>query len=244
MGVKISNVGYADAIEAMKDHRHEKGYVCLNDVGNVMAATKDSALYEAINDSLLSIADGAPLAWYGKLLGCTRINRIAGFELMKGMLESHNGFKHYLLGDTEQTISKVIEKAKKTNNSLQIAGHSPPFRQEFTEEDNQAIFRKINKENPDFVWVSFGGGKQEKWMHQNVNRLKRGVMVGVGAAFKFYIGDLYIPPKIAQQLGMQWFFRMLHNPVNFAKRAVRSRVEFVIHFPCEVIKARKNIALH
>ena len=74
-------------------------------------------------------------------------------------------------------------------------------------------------------------------MYQNMNRLNRGVMAGVGAAFKFYIGDLYIPPKIIQKMGMQWIFRMLDNPTFSVLNSLQKRMEFVIHCPFELIKA-------
>jgi N-acetylglucosaminyldiphosphoundecaprenol N-acetyl-beta-D-mannosaminyltransferase len=176
---KIDNVGLENVIEIITNHVNHTGYVCVNDVRNLMYAVKDDKLFNAINESLLSIADGTPLAWYGRLLGCKRIQRVAGFELMANMLEKNNGFKHYLLGDTEQTISRVIAKAGKENNNLRIAGHSPPFREQFSELENDIIFEKINSEDPDIVWVSFGGGKQEKWMHQNIGMLRRGSWSGL-----------------------------------------------------------------
>ncbi len=239
-GIKIDNVGLDDIVETIVSNRHNRGYVCVNDVRSIMYATKDSVLYDAINNSLLSVADGTPLAWYGKLIGCKNIRRVAGFDLMSYMLENNKAYKHFLLGDTEQTINRVIEKAKKTNNDLQIVGHSPPFRKDFSEEENVAIFERINYENPDVVWVAFGGAKQEKWMHQNIQRLGRGVMVGVGAAFRFYVGDLYVPPLIVQKLGMQWFFRVMGKPASIPKN-IRYRSLFVYYFLKELKKGRDEV---
>jgi N-acetylglucosaminyldiphosphoundecaprenol N-acetyl-beta-D-mannosaminyltransferase len=238
-GIKIDNVGLENIIEIISNNVNQKGYVCVNDVRNLMYAIKDNKFIIAINESLLSIADGTPLAWYGRLLGCKRIQRVAGFELMANMLENNNGFKHYLLGDTEETINRVIGKARKANNNLQIAGHSPPFRDQFSELENGIIFEKINSEDPDIVWVSFGGGKQEKWMHQNIDKLRRGILVGAGAAFKFYIGDLYIPPKVFQNLGMQWLFRLLMYHPALIPENIRYRSAFIYYFLLEVLKARK-----
>lgn len=240
-GIKINNIGLQDIVKVISNNRYKKGYICLTEVRNVMTATKDAELRNAINESLLSIADGTPLAWYGRLLGCNNIQRVAGFELFANMLEDRNGFKHYLLGDTEQTIRRVIEKARKSNSKLQIAGYSPPFREQFSENDVNTMFENINKEDPDIVWVSFGGGKQEKWMHQNLCRLNRGIMAGVGAAFKFYIGDIFIPPKLIQKIGMQWFFRMMGSSKAF-KLMIHSHPKFCLYFPYEVIKGRRYIA--
>jgi N-acetylglucosaminyldiphosphoundecaprenol N-acetyl-beta-D-mannosaminyltransferase len=241
MGVRIDNLSYEDIYERIKNNVRRRGYVCLTDVGNVVDAPADNAFFEAINKSLISIADGMPLAWYGRLLGCKKIERISGVELMRRLLEDKIGFKHYLLGDTEQTIAKVIEKAKQNSNKIQLTGHSPPFRDKFNEVDNRTIFNKINKVDPDIVWVSFGGGKQDKWIHGNIHRLNRGVMIGVGAAFKFYIGELKIPPKQLQNIGLQWVSRLTGNPGRWLRRPLILRLRFIIHFPSELAKARREI---
>ena len=238
-GIRVDNVSIRDAIEIITNNIHQRGYVCVNDVRSVIMATKDKRVFNAINESLLSLPDGTPLAWYGRMLGCKRVQRVAGFDVLANMLENNNGFKHYLLGDTEQTIGRVIAKAKKTNNNLRVVGHSPPFREHFSELENNTICENINREDPDIVWVSFGGGKQDKWMHQNISKIKRGVLVGIGAAFRYYIGDLYIPPKVIQKLGMQWFIRLMGNPASIPEN-IRFRSVFVFYFLLEILKGRKN----
>ncbi len=249
--VKISNIGYRNArnvlIKTIQDN--ERGYICLNDVGNIYAAIKDEELRSAINGSLLSLADGVPLAWYGWMVGCKEIERISGAALMEGLLTDLTGYRHYLLGDTEQTIAKVISKAKELNRGIDITGYSPPFK-EFTEEDNRLIMERVRKAGPDIVWVSFGGKKQEKWMSLNVSKLDRGVMIGVGAAFKWLIGELVAPPPIFQKTGMQFIFRMAQefykNPgrwlaYNHKREIMKSRMVFITNLPQEVLRARKQL---
>ncbi|MBU0481703.1 MAG: WecB/TagA/CpsF family glycosyltransferase [Proteobacteria bacterium] len=236
--VKISNTNFTDAFRTIRDNIATRGYACLTDVGVVISATHDEELKRAVGRSLMSIPDGMPLAWYARLLGCRRVERIAGGELLQRLLEDDNGLTHFLLGDTDETISRVIEKASRMNRKIRITGYSPPFKTEFTPEDTRDIFAKINAVSPDIIWVSFGGGKQDKWMHRNVGLLERGVMIGVGAAFRFYTGELKTPPRIIQNLGLQWFYRMMGNPVRWFKRPFLLRLQFLMHFPIEVIKGR------
>jgi N-acetylglucosaminyldiphosphoundecaprenol N-acetyl-beta-D-mannosaminyltransferase len=240
MGVKINNVTYRNVYNTITRNINNKGYICLTDVANVVTASKDNEFLQAINQSLLSIPDGTPLAWYGKLLGCTEIERISGPELMRRLLEHQDGLCHYLLGDTEQTINKIIQKARFNNPNLKIYGHSPPFKNNFNQDDNRHIITKINNHNPDIVWVSFGGGKQDKWMYHNFHSARRGLFIGVGAAFRFYIGELKTPPIIFQKLGVQWAFRTLQEP-----RGLKCRLKtypiFVINFCSEILKNKKKM---
>lgn len=250
MGVKIDNVNLTRVREILDDalRKNRKGYVCVTDVGNVVGAARDPRLREAINSSLLSVADGMPLAWYGRMAGCSEIERIPGMELMAGMFAGKNGYRHFLLGDTEERINRVIEKARAIDPGIRISGHSPPFK-DFDHEDNRRMLDIVNRAKPDIVWISFGGGKQEQWMHNNIGALDRGVMIGVGAAFKWFVGDLVTPPKILQNMGLQWTFRIvqhfIQNPrknVQFiVKTVLKRKIIFVCHFPAELIRARRKL---
>ncbi|MGA7828364.1 MAG: WecB/TagA/CpsF family glycosyltransferase [Geobacteraceae bacterium] len=247
-GVKINNTNYRNVHNTIK-HLIEsdgKGYVCLTDVGNTIRATLDPTFRENLNSSLFSLADGMPLAWYTKLVGGKDIERISGMDLMIKLIAENDGYKHFLLGDTEQRINKVIEKAREINADIQISGYSPPFK-EFDDEDNLQMIEMLNSENPDIIWVSFGGGKQEKWMHDNLPMLKRGVMIGAGAAFKWLIGELKTPPKIIQNLGLQWVSRNLQRLVHEPRKNRKSflwilkwKMMFVMYFPGEVIRNRRR----
>ncbi|SNB46136.1 WecB/TagA/CpsF family glycosyltransferase [Geobacter sp. DSM 9736] len=248
--VKISSVNYGSALQTISRslRKGRKGYVCVTDVGNVIAATKDRSLKEAINGSLLSIADGTPLAWFARLVGCRNIERVSGMDLMVGLFREKQPFRHFLLGDTEQTISRVIEKALQLNPALQITGYSPPFR-EFTQEDNRDIIDRINASRADIIWVSFGGGRQEQWMMEHHTKIRKGIMVGIGAGFRWFIGDIKVPPRIVQKVGLQWLYRMgseiRNDParaiVRICQRPLRRFPVFIAHFPFQLFLERRRI---
>lgn len=249
MGVRIDNIDYAGVSGKIRETLGDNGkaYICVNDVASVIMAGRDGEIFRAINSSMLSIADGTPLAWFGRLAGCGVIERISGMELMKNLFAENGGYRHYLLGDTDNTIGRVIEKARGANRGISIEGYSPPFK-DFDEEDNRIIIGKLNEAGPDIVWVSLGGGKQDKWMYNNIKSLDRGVMIGVGAAFRWYTGDLRTPPATVQKMGLQWLYRVAHhlaeNPgknLRFVVGTIMKRnMIFVLHFPGELIKARRR----
>lgn len=246
MGVKLDDVSFHQVDRLIASHINSGGYVCMNDVRNVMWAARDSELREAINSSFLSLPDGMPLVWYARLTGCGNIERVTGLKILSGLLKAKNGFRHFLLGDTSSRIGLVMEKARRLNPLISITGYSPPFKKFFTPEDNNRILDQIRDENPDLIWVSLGGGKQEKWMHQHYQRLEKGIMVGVGAAFRFYIGELVTPPGLFQSFGLQWIWRMTQDTEGVSRRGrsraqgVAVRLQFLRRFPRELYKARRN----
>lgn len=250
MNVRISNTGYLEIHKkiSLAIRKKQPGYICLTDVGNVIKATKDKQLQESINGALFSVADGTPLTWFARMAGCKRIERVSGMDLMAGFLAQMDNCKHFLLGDTVETLSKVIEKARRIKPDISITGYSPPFKS-FDDQDNRNIIEIIRRADPDIIWVSFGGGKQEKWMKQNIEKLEKGIMIGVGAAFRWFTGDIKAPPLIFQRLGMQWFFRMLQgirkDPRSgirfFIERQVKKFPVFLVNFPIELVRCRKRL---
>lgn len=241
-GIKISNIDSANLRELVdtmvRAKRH--GYFCLTDVGNIMMAQKDQQLANAINQATLSIADGMPLAWFGKLTGRKRIQRISGVSLFQ-LLVHHSDYRHFLLGDTEDTQDRVIQKVKEIKPDVRMNGFSPPFKARFSKEDNRRILEVIQKERPDIIWVSFGGGKQEVWMRQHAAHLGQGILIGVGAAFRYYIGDLAIPPQIIQKLGLQWVTRLQKNPKRWMTQGqFKFKAMFSLYFPLELIKTNAS----
>jgi N-acetylglucosaminyldiphosphoundecaprenol N-acetyl-beta-D-mannosaminyltransferase len=252
MNTKINIVNYCDTRELILHAlaNGKKEYICLTDVGNVIIAAKDEQLQSAINASFLSLADGTPLAYYARLAGYNRLERMSGVQLMQMLFAEKDPFSHYLLGDTEQTISNVVEKAQGINKGIRITGYSPPFA-EFTDEGNRAMIRRIRKVNPDIIWVCFGGGKQEKWMRENIGSIDRGVMIGVGSALRWYTGELKVPPEIFQKLCLQWLYRLASEFMRgpqagknfFIERQLRKFPIFLGHFPTELVQARKLFKL-
>lgn len=240
-GIKISDIdaaGLDHLIDGILSARR-CAYFCMTDVGNLMMAQDDPQLTTAINRATLSIADGMPLAWFGKLIGRKNIQRISGVELFRRLIVNTK-YKHFLLGDTPEMQQKVISKAQKENSNLRIGGYSPPFKATFSKADNKIIVDKIHKMSADIIWVSFGGGKQEKWMLQNIAQLDYGIMIGVGAAFKFYTGHLSVPPQLIQQLGLQWTTRVMKNPRRWmTKGQFKYRILFSLNFPREFLKAKR-----
>ncbi|MGD9212808.1 MAG: WecB/TagA/CpsF family glycosyltransferase [Desulfobacteraceae bacterium] len=239
-GIKISDIDLVDLQLFIKKTVYSsiQNYFCLTDVGNLMMAQKDAQLASAINHSAASIADGTPLAWFGKLAGRRKVQRISGVDLFQHFLH-YTDYKHFLLGDTVEIQQKVIQTAKKKKQNLKIGAYSPPFRKKFSKTDNEEIFFRIQQANPDIIWVSFGGGKQEKWMFQNITRLKKGTMIGVGAAFKYYTGDLTIPSKWIQRMGLQWMTRLIENPTAWMTEGpFVYRINFLLYFPFELMRVK------
>jgi N-acetylglucosaminyldiphosphoundecaprenol N-acetyl-beta-D-mannosaminyltransferase len=86
------------------------------------------------------------------------------------------------------------------------------------ENENQKMVDLINQANPDLLLVAFGVPHQEQWICRNFEQLKCRVVMGVGGLFDFYSGNIRRAPKWMREIGMEWFFRFLMEPVRMFKR--------------------------
>lgn len=238
--INIANIDLL-CVYDFKSILENSNYICITDVGNVVNAyRKNVSLKIAINNSLLSLPDGRPLSIYGKLLGYKDIGRTSGADIMKCLfkLSIEKNYSHCFIGDTEDIHIKLKEKLYKDFNGLNIKGfYSPPFI-EWSKDKDEMIIKKINNFNADFVWISFGGGRQEIWMYENFKKINRGIMIGIGAGFRWFLGEIKQAPPILQKLSLEWFFRLVQQPRKMFKRYLFTLPFFLKDAIVEIIKIK------
>jgi N-acetylglucosaminyldiphosphoundecaprenol N-acetyl-beta-D-mannosaminyltransferase len=101
---------------------------------------------------------------------------------------------------------------------LAIAGtHAPPFRPAGALEAPEVV-EAINASKADVVWVGLGSPKQDYWMARHRVLLTAPVLIAVGAAFDFHAGLLPQAPRWMQRSGLEWVFRLAHEPRRLAYR--------------------------
>ena len=61
-------------------------------------------------------------------------------------------------------------------------------------------------------------------------RLDPPLLVGVGAAFDFHAGLVPQAPRWMQRLGLEWTYRLAHEPRRLWRRYARYNPRFVIGF--------------
>jgi N-acetylglucosaminyldiphosphoundecaprenol N-acetyl-beta-D-mannosaminyltransferase len=145
----------------------------------------------------------------------------------------------YLYGGRNQgALVQLALNLRQSYPGLKIVGgYSPPFR-DLTEEEEDAIVDEINGTKADVVWVGVGAPKQEKWMAAMRERLDAPVLVGVGAAFDFHAGLIPQAPNWMQAAGLEWAYRLTHEPRRLWKRYLRYNPRFVTGFMRQYLARR------
>jgi N-acetylglucosaminyldiphosphoundecaprenol N-acetyl-beta-D-mannosaminyltransferase len=198
-----------------------KGYICVAAVHTVVASQDDPELRDAVLNASFTVPDGQPLVWAMNALGHDLPSRVYGPELMERACEraARTGLRFYLYGGRDQgaLVQLALNLRRRHPGVRIVGGYSPPFR-EMTPEEEEAVVEEVNASGADVVWVGIGVPKQEKWMARMRPRLQAPVLVGVGAAFDFHAGLVPQAPDWMQRLGLEWAFRLAHEPRRLWKR--------------------------
>jgi N-acetylglucosaminyldiphosphoundecaprenol N-acetyl-beta-D-mannosaminyltransferase len=95
-------------------------------------------------------------------------------------------------------------------------------------QEDEDVVQRLNASGADIVWVGLSTPKQERWMHEHRGRLGAAVLIGVGAAFDFHAGLKRQAPRWMQRSGLEWLFRLAHEPRRLWRRYSYNNVRFVI----------------
>ena len=187
-------------------------------------ALKDKLFSEALKNCDALIPDGASIVKACKLLKAKSRpeERIAGWDLFTLEMEKLNnngGGVCFFMGSTNEVLSKIKERAAKDYPNIEVKSYSPPYKPQFSEEDNSIIISQINNAKPNLLWIGMTAPKQEKWIYENWDKLDIDCHVGtIGAVFDFYAGTIKRAPLWWQRHSLEWLYRLLKEPKRMWRR--------------------------
>jgi N-acetylglucosaminyldiphosphoundecaprenol N-acetyl-beta-D-mannosaminyltransferase len=202
-------------------------------------ARKDDDFNNALLCSDILLPDGISVVWAMRLLNGLRIQKIAGADLFFYEMERANerGGKCFFLGSTTETLEKIQKRAALEYPNIQVFSYSPPYKAEFSDEDNDQMIDAINTVKPDVLFVGMTAPKQEKWAFQHFNQMQVGHVCCIGAVFDFYAGTIQRAPKWMIQLGVEWLYRLIKEPRRLWRRYLIGNTKFLGYILIEKLKS-------
>lgn len=132
------------------------------------------------------------------------------------------------MGSSQKVLDLIVKRAAEVYPHLKIVTYSPPYKPEFSEEDNKAIVEAINAADPDLLWIGMTAPKQEKWTYSHWTELNIHCHVGtIGAVFDFFAGTVERAPIWWQRHGLEWLYRLLKEPKRMWRRYIIGNTLFL-----------------
>jgi N-acetylglucosaminyldiphosphoundecaprenol N-acetyl-beta-D-mannosaminyltransferase len=220
LGVRMHPLQIPDILRLI-DHwieeREGVHLVCQTGMHGASEVLKDVRLKQILNSADLNNMDGISMKWLARLWGfkCAK-RRAAGPEVMGTLLrETGPKYKHFFYGN--RVAGELAELCAKKYNT-RVVGIDPSPVWPLPEVDKQKLTQAIESVSPDIVWCGLGTLRQEVWMDEFRRRLSVPILIGVGAAFDFHVGKLKRAPVWMQEHGLEWFYRLVHEPKRLWRR--------------------------
>jgi N-acetylglucosaminyldiphosphoundecaprenol N-acetyl-beta-D-mannosaminyltransferase len=213
----------------------ESRYVCVATVNNLIEGCDDPG-YNAIMEAAdLVTPDGMPLVWGLRLLGVPGASRVYGPDLTPLVCQeaARRGIPVGFYGGRDDVLDDLAAALAGRFPGLRIVYRwSPPFRA-LTAEEEARVRDDLRRSGARVLFVGLGTPKQERWMADHKDL--RLVMLGVGAAFDFLSGRKRQAPPALQRLGLEWLYRLVHEPRRLWRRYLYRNPRFVALFAAQLL---------
>lgn len=159
------------------------------------------------------------------------ILRITGFSFTNFLISKLSNKKFFFLGSTKKILKKIKKNLLNEYPSIKIQFYSPPFTDSFSQIEKDKILNKINKFEPDIIFVGMTAPKQEIWSYENYHLLKNCSLINVGAVFD-YLSMSDNKQKVLlffSKIGLEWLHRLFLNPIRMCNRVFVTFPQFLFY---------------
>jgi N-acetylglucosaminyldiphosphoundecaprenol N-acetyl-beta-D-mannosaminyltransferase len=242
LGVPVEALDMAAALKRIETAlvtRH-KGYICMAGVHGIMEAQRNPVVREAFADAYLTLPDGTPTAWVGRMQGLRSMRRLTGPDLMLEVFRRKQfaQCRHFLYGGKPGVAEELAAKLSRRFPWVQVAGtYTPPFH-DLTAAQERELILVIGREKPDIIWVGISTPRQEMFMRRYLPDLDTSLMFGVGAAFDFHTGRIRDCAEWIKRAGFQWLHRLVQDPRHLLWRYARNNPAFIWHIALQLTGLR------
>jgi N-acetylglucosaminyldiphosphoundecaprenol N-acetyl-beta-D-mannosaminyltransferase len=204
-------------------------FACLNPHSAEIALT-DPIFHKALLNADFLTPDGIGVVYASRLLGGQLRSRVTGMDVFLGVTEAMNrdlDRSCFFLGSSDDTLDRIRANITANFPNVRVAGtYSPPFKPEFSDDDNQTMIRAINESGASVLWVGLTAPKQERWIFEHRRQLKVDFAGPIGGAFDFYVGNIERVGQFWQDMGFEWLPRLIQEPRRLWRRSIISAPRF------------------
>lgn len=228
----IDVMGYQVFADDLATIRIDKDQKCVINTINAHAyivAKSDPLFKTALIDADILLPDGSGIVLAAKKTSGIEIKKIAGADIHQHLLEYLNKQhgKVFYMGAAQKTLDLIHERIEKDYPNIMIESYSPPYKDQFSNEENIEIIERINAFSPDVLFIGMTAPKQEKWLHEHKELLDFKVASSIGAVFDFFAGTVQRPSEFWINMHLEWLPRFLAEPKRLWRRNLVSTPLFL-----------------
>ena len=174
----------------------------------------DNSFRKILQSSNINTADGVGITWAVKHLYHKTVERITGSDSLEKICAACAKLDQsvFFYGAAPGVADKAAVVLKERNPGLQIEGVFSPDSTD-TCFEQLPITTQIELQHASVVFVALGAPSQEKWIYENMDKLKHcRLIIGIGGSFDFIAGTQKRAPIMFRKSGLEWMYRLYKDP--------------------------------
>jgi len=177
-------------------------------------ATKDDIYRRAMQQADWLCLDGVYFGMASLILDGKTMKPNQGPDIFYQFMERLQASKGrvFFLGASPKTLVKMTERTARDYPAVTVGSYSPPFKPDFSDEDNAAMIAAVNAFRPDVVFLGMTAPKQEKWGYVHRDQLDACLVASVGGVFDWYAGNRKEIHPFWWKIYMAWLIRTIDRP--------------------------------
>lgn len=193
-------------------------YICVADGVILSTASRDPSYMNVINGGMFAICDSSFVPLYIKWIYGEEYDQYCGSQIFEDIIKSGK-YRMFFMGAQQSVLDGLKQNLMKMNSAVSdMTFYELPF-MDVEGFDYKDIAKRIMDDRADIIWVALGAPKQEIFMNRLKPFLNHGVMLGIGAAFKFFSGvDTPRAPKFMVKYHLEFLHRIFSEPKKQIKR--------------------------
>ncbi|WP_075183410.1 lipopolysaccharide N-acetylmannosaminouronosyltransferase [Pantoea sp. 1.19] len=193
------------------DGQWKTGTLVAINAEKVLTAEQSPALRSLIAEAEYKYPDGISIvrAIRKKYPGA-QVTRLPGADLWEALMAKAGaeGTPVFLLGGRPDVLQQTAAKLRR-QWQVNLVGTQDGY---FDADQREALFARIAASGAKIVTVAMGSPRQELLMRDCKVNYPEALYMGVGGTYDVFTGHVRRAPKLWQQLGLEWLYRLLSQP--------------------------------
>ena len=234
--LRLTSLSYDQVSDSVNLHLRDEAATgpLLVDATNTMgmaASCRDERLHRSMSAYDYLLPDGMPLVWAMRRREVPVKSPTAGPHLVEAVLRRLDqptsialigGFR-----DEHERIRAVCA-GKYPNAKFTLMYDAPAG--EIDSAYVAEVVRLVEESGSRLIFVCLGVPRQYYLAALARPHIGSRVLLSVGGAFRYMIGDARIPPPWVQRSGLWWLHRLVDDPRRLASRYARYNTLFLYHY--------------
>lgn len=229
LGVPLVRVDAGGALRAIErsSETFPPALVMFANAHTLNLAWKDPSYRAILDGASLVLNDGIGIQLAARMRGVRFPENLNGSDLNPRLLDlaAQRRWSVFLLGAAPGVSDMAAERLVERVPGLRIAGTHHGY---FDDAESDSVVRRIAQTQATVLLVAMGNPRQEVWLARHLVETGCRVGIGVGAFFDFTAGRQKRAPAWMNRLGVEWMYRLLHDPGRLWRRYVVGNPLFLI----------------